>query len=58
MSHKRRRQKMVSINIRARKADVELIDHAAKVVGTTRSALIRQAAEAYARRTLAIRAAP
>lgn len=50
----KQKQKMVSINMRARKVDVELIDQAAASVGTTRSALIRQAAEAHARRVLAL----
>ena len=49
-----KKRKMAVIQMRARKADVALIDRAAKIVGTSRSALIRQAAEAHARRVLSL----
>ena len=49
-----RRRKSGIINMRISKADRELIDSAARVLGVTRSSLIRHAAEAQARRVLAI----
>lgn len=51
---KRAKAKKAVINMRVRKSDLALIDQAARVASVTRSALIRHAAEHYARRTLAI----
>lgn len=45
--------KDVTINMRVRRDDLALIDQAAKELGITRSALIRHAAEAHARRIMA-----
>lgn len=44
-----------TINIRVRRFDLDLIDRAAEIEGKTRSAFLRDCAEAYARLTLAKR---
>jgi uncharacterized protein (DUF1778 family) len=50
----KRRKKTCTINIRARKADIALLDQAARAVGVSRSAIIRNAAEMWARRILSL----
>jgi uncharacterized protein (DUF1778 family) len=51
---KKRVAKKVVINMRIRRSDLALIDAAAKALGLSRSSLIRYAAEARARRVLAL----
>lgn len=46
-------KKLAVINMRCRRADLKLLDQAARALGISRSALIRHAAEAHARRVLA-----
>ena len=54
MTKRRKRKKAGVVQMRARKADVALFDQAARALGTTRSALIRHAAVAHARRILSL----
>ena len=49
-----KRKKAGVVQMRARKADITLFDQAARALGTTRSALIRHAAVAHARRILSL----
>lgn len=46
------RKKNAVVQLRVQPAVLQVIDQAAKAVGVTRSALIRHAAEAHARRVL------
>jgi uncharacterized protein (DUF1778 family) len=52
------KKKAATINVRARSADVALIDQAARILGKSRSEFIRYAAEVRARRILELTGAP
>lgn len=51
---KRKKPKKTVINMRARRSDLDVIDQAARVLGMSRSAFIRTAAEVRARRVIEI----
>lgn len=57
MTEARKQKHDCVIQVRARTTDLDLIDQACAAVGITRSAMIRHAAEAHARRVLANTAA-